>query len=92
MTKLKESTQFKDLETSIFKCWCGEVSYLEIVRDVEDGDIYVTITKHPTRLLERLRSAYKALRGIEFDATNSVMIAKEDIAALIKALKSKDTK
>lgn len=87
MTKLKESTQFKDLETSIFKCWCGESSYLEVVKDVDDGDIYVTISKYPTKLLERLKTAYKALRGIEFDSTNSVMIAKEDVIKLIRALK-----
>lgn len=89
MTKIKEKTQFKDLEINIFRCWCGESSYLEVVKDVEDGDIYVTITKYPTRLLERLKTAYKALRGIEFDATNSVMIAKEDVSKLVKALSEK---
>ena len=87
MTKLVEKTQFKDFETNIFKCWCGESSYLEVVKDIEDGDIYITITKYPTRLLERLKMAYMALRGIEFDSTNSVMIAQEDIPQLIKALK-----
>ncbi len=87
MTKLTEKTQFNFAETNIFKCWCGENSYLDITKDLDDGDIYITITQYPTRLLERVKMAYKALRGIEFTSSNSVMLAQEDIKKLIKSLK-----
>ena len=85
MTKLTEDSQW-NTGRHIFKCWCGEDSYLEVIQDVEDGEYYISITQHPTRLKERLAMAWKALRGIEFTASNSVMIVEKDAKKLVKAL------
>lgn len=91
MTKIMEKIQgdSSGFETHIFKCYCGEDSYLEIIQDKEDREIFVTITKHPTRLKERLIMAWKSLRGIEFTTTNHVMLLQEDISKLRSALKVK---
>lgn len=91
MTKIIEKTQWRHIETNIFKCWCGENSYLDITSD-NDGDLYITITQYPTNLLERFKLAFKALRGLEFSSSNSVMIVNEDINKLIKALRNNNAK
>lgn len=85
MTKLKESTQWP-VEFHIYKCWCGEDSYLQVARDDEDKQFYISITVHPTRFLERLRMAWKALRGIEFTASNEVIVDFQDAKELTAAL------
>lgn len=75
-------------EVHIFKCYCGEDSFLEFTGRKEDDEIYAQITIHPTRLGKRLKLAWKALRGLEFTASNSVIIDGKDLPKLIKALQS----
>lgn len=87
MTKLTEHSQWGDYgDYYIFKCWCGENSYLEVSVDKKDGELYICITRHPTRFRERLKMAWEAIRGIEFTSSNSVMIVPEDVPKLIEAL------
>lgn len=89
MTKLNQKQQY-DNESHIFKCWCGEHSYLEVSKFDEDtGDIEIYLTQHPSSLFERLRLAFMSLRGLEITTSSSVIIAEEDVKELIKALKQK---
>lgn len=85
MTKLAETIQ-GNLETHIFKCYCGEDSYLEVMQDSEDKEFYISITMHPTSISERIKAAWKALRGLEFSASNTVIILEEDADKLAAAL------
>jgi hypothetical protein len=85
MTELIEKDQFQT-ETHTYKCWCGENSYLTIVIDREDGEAYISITQSPTRLIERLSLAWKALRGIEFTSSNEVIISDDEVEELMKML------
>lgn len=89
MTKINQTIQ-GNMDSSIFKCYCGENSYLEVIKDPEDKQIYISITLRPTRLRERLKLAYRALRGLEFTSSNEVVIDGDDIKELIKALKLND--
>lgn len=86
MTKINQTIQ-GNLETHIFKCYCGENSYLEVMKDTDDKQIYINITLHPTRLSERLKLAWRALRGLEFSASNEVVIDGKDIGSLIRGIK-----
>ena len=88
MTKIIEKSQFDFIERNIFQCYCGEYSYLNIEKDLDDDYIYITITKYSTSFLGRIDLAFKALLGIEFNSSNSVMISKKDIKSLIDSLKS----
>jgi len=83
MTELKQKIQFEN-KSEVFKCYCGENSYLEFIYDKEDDQYYVTITLQPTRLLERLKLAWKALRGLEFSSANEVVIDGEDFRKYLK--------
>lgn len=85
MTKLTEQSQF-GLDTDIFKCWCGEYSYLEVIKD-SDGDIYVAITQYPRSITERLKAIFGIITGTGYSGSNSVMVTKDDVNKLIKALK-----
>lgn len=85
MSKIDQTIQ-GNMDSHIFKCYCGENSYLEIVRDFEDDQRYISITMHPTRLKERLKLAWKALRGLEFSVSNEVVIDGDDINKVRKAL------
>jgi hypothetical protein len=85
MTKVQEGDQFQR-EIHIFKCWCGEESYLEITQDADDKEFYISITQHPTRFMERLKMAWAALRGIEFSSSNCVVLLEEDANKLVAAL------
>lgn len=85
MAKVDNQVQ-GDLPTYIFKCYCGENSYLEIMQDPEDKELYISITQHPTRLRERLKLAWKALRGLEFTAAGDIILLDDDVKKLIKAL------
>lgn len=87
MSKLNQEIQ-GHMPTHIFKCYCGEDSYLEIMQDPDDKEFYLTITKHPTRLKERLKLAWKAFRGLEFAASNEVIIAEKDAKKIAKALET----
>lgn len=89
MTKIKQVVQ-GNMDTSIYKCYCGEYSYLEIIRDEEDSQFYFHISVYPTRLLERLVLAWKALRGIEFMVSNEVIVDGKDVPDMIKFLKGKN--
>lgn len=75
-----------NIPLDVFRCYCGESSYLEIMHDAEDDQFYIYITLSPTRLKERLRLAWKALRGIEFLASNEVIIDGSDIEKVAAAL------
>lgn len=86
MAKIDNKIQW-DTPTHLFKCYCGESSFLEIIHDDEDRQLYISITQHPTTLRERLTLAWKALCGYEFSASNEVVLDEEDINKLIKALK-----
>lgn len=88
MTKLQERNQFNSV-SQVYKCWCGEYSYLEIIRDEEDSQFYFHISVYPTRLLERLVLAWKALRGIEFMVSNEVIVDGKDVPSIIKFLGGK---
>jgi hypothetical protein len=83
--KLKQKIQ-GDMDSHVFKCYCGEYSYLEIVRDSDYKQVYVNITMNPTTIRERLSMAWKSLRGIEFSVSNEVVIDSVDLAELRKAL------
>jgi hypothetical protein len=85
MSKIDNTTQGR-LDSYIFKCYCGEDSYLEVMQNPDDGEFYISITQHPTRLLERLKMAWKALRGIEFTSSNEVILLEKDANKLIVAL------
>lgn len=85
MTKLEQKIQ-GDMESHIFKCYCGENSYLEITRDDDDKQFYLSISVSPTRLAERLKLAWKALLGLEFSTSNEIMIDYTDARMLIEAL------
>lgn len=89
MTKLNQQVQ-GHMESHVFTCYCGEDSYLQISRDDEDGQYYISITKHPTRLGERLKTAWQALKGLEFTASNEVIIDGADAASLVEALRPID--
>jgi hypothetical protein len=85
MTKLAEKNQFNS-DNYVFKCYCAEHSYLDITQDPDDGEIYISITQHPTRLTDRIVMAWRALRGVEFSSSNEVVLLKEDISKLQEAL------
>lgn len=87
MTRLDQKIQ-GDMETHVFKCYCGEDSYLVVTKDSKDDQLYISITKHPTRLVERLKLAWKSLRGLEFTTTNEVIIDGSDADNLALALTS----
>lgn len=91
MAKIDNKTQ-GSYGSHIFKCYCGENSYLEILQDPDDRELYIYITQHPTRLRERLSTAWRALRGLEFMSSNEIVLLEEDAEKLIKALKLKGTK
>lgn len=86
MSNIEQKIQF-DGKSEIFKCYCGEHSYLEVTYDRVDDQYYVSITLHPTRFLERLKLAWKALRGIEFSSSNEVVIDGPDFRKYIKEIK-----
>jgi hypothetical protein len=86
MSKVEQLIQ-GNMEYHIFRCYCGECSYLSIIQDSEDDQIYIEITLHPTRLTERLKLAWKALRGLEFLASNEVIIDGSDAEKLIEAVR-----
>lgn len=85
MTKIDQSIQ-GGLPTYIFKCYCGEDSYLEVMQDPDDRELYISITQRPTRLRERLKLAWKALRGLEFTNAGDVILLDTDAKKLIEAL------
>lgn len=87
MTRLREKTQLKYTTTSIFKCWCGENSYLDITKDKIGDYICITITQNPTTVSDRIKMAWKCLRGLEFSSSNSVLISEQNIENLVKELK-----
>jgi len=87
MAKIDNKTQWSQFgETHIFKCYCGSNSYIQVIQDPEDRELYFSITQHPTRLKERLGTAWKALRGLEFTASDEVILLDTDARKLIKAL------
>lgn len=90
MSKVEEQLQ-GGFPTYIFKCYCGEHSFLEVMQDLEDRELYINITQHPTRLKERLTTAWRALRGLEFSSSNEVIIDEKDIDRLMEALKINPT-
>lgn len=85
MAKIDNQVQ-GSMPTHIFKCYCGENSYIEIIQDPEDKEFYFSITQRPTRLKERLTTAWKALRGLEFTASNEVIVLDTDAHKIIEAL------
>ena len=85
MSKIQEKIQ-GEFDDYIFKCYCGENSYLQVTQDPDDRELYISITLKPTRLSERLELAWKSLRGMEFYATDEVIILGEDSDKLIEAL------
>lgn len=85
MTKIEQKIQF-DSHSEVFKCYCGENSYLEFIYDKDDDQYYVNITIHPTRLLERLKLAWKALRGLEFSTSNEVIVDGPDFRRYLRTV------
>ena len=82
MTEIKQFTQGKLGNEHIFQCYCGEDSYLNVTHDEEDNQFYFDITLAPSRLPERIKRAWQALRGLEFGCSNEVIIDGSDIKEL----------
>jgi hypothetical protein len=86
MSKIDQTVQ-GDMPSHIFKCYCGEFSYLEIILDKDDQQIYFAISMSPTTLWSRVKLAWRAIHGLEFSTSNEVIIDGKDVPKIIKALK-----
>lgn len=86
MTKLNQKVQ-GSFATHVFKCYCGEHKFLEVMQDPVHKEIYISITMYHESLFERIKMAWQCLRGLDsVMVAGDVILDQDDIRKLIESL------
>ena len=65
-------------DSKLYKCDCGEFSFLEVLHDTNDDSYYVTITAYPRTFKEKARAIWAVLRGATYGASEEMVLNKEN--------------
>ena len=90
MTKIEEE-KFEDHDELIFPCDAGDDHFLRIAWDDNDTDwrfLWITSEWRPERLRDRIKDAFKILRGKEY-CYQEIVLNDVTVASLKKFLEDK---
>ena len=62
----------------LYKCSCGEFSFLEVIHDSDDDFYYFTISYYPKSFWQKIKAIYAIIRGSRFGASEEVVLTIED--------------
>lgn len=89
MSIMKQKIQFGEQTSVIFQCNCGEDTYLNVERfDWREGefDYHVSVSNQPGLLSDRLKTAWRALRGQRHAVSSHVLLSPEQFEDLLTEL------
>ena len=78
---------FDTTERLLFRCLCGGHCYLDVYFDFEDKIYSFVYVQRPYSLWQRIKYAFETLIGKHDNYINEVLLEKEDMRRLYKALK-----
>jgi len=76
-----------DDETILFKCDCGEFSFLEVFYDTDF--YYFTITYYPKTFIGKIKAIFAIIKGSRFGASEEIVLRPKDAKELSKFLNRK---
>ncbi len=77
-------------DIELYRCECGEFSFLEVWYD---GDFYYfMITYSPRGIIEKLKAIWAILRGAKYGVSEDIVLSETSIKQLKKFIENKTKK